>query len=74
MSQCPTSPVGVVLVVLQVGGLGRQAGAEAVLLVNAEEDWGPLQHHVLHPCRHWCLKVLLVHQTHNKHGLRQANH
>lgn len=59
---------------LQVGGLGGQAGAEAVLLVNAEEDWGPLQHHIPHPRRHWGLQVLLVHQTHDQYGFRQANH
>ena len=68
-----TSAVVVVLVV-QVGGLGGQSGAEAVFLVDAEEDRSSFQHQVLHPVGHRGLQVLLVHQTNNQHGLCQADH
>lgn len=69
-----TSAVAVVLVVVQVGGLGGQSGAEAVLLVDAEEDRSSFQHHILHPVGHRGLQVLLVHETHNQHSLCQADH
>lgn len=68
-----TSPI-VVLVVLQVGSLGGQSGAEAMLLVDAEEDRSSFQHQVLHPVGHRGLQVLLVDQTHNQHGFCQADY
>lgn len=69
-----TSPVVVVLVLLQIGALGGQRGAQAVLLVDAEEDRSSFQHQVLHPLRHGGLQVLLVDQTHNEDGFGQADH
>lgn len=69
-----TSPIVAVLVVLQVGGLGGQSGAEPVLLVNAEEDRRSFQYQVLYPVGYGGLQVLLVDQTDNQHGLCQTDH
>ena len=72
-----TGPIvcgSIVLVVLEVGGLGGQSGAEAVLLVDAEEDRSSFQHQILQPVGHRGLQVLLVHQTDDQHGFCQADH
>lgn len=61
---CCTCADVVLFVVGQVGTPG-QHGAQAVLVADAEEYSGPLQHQVFDPLGHMGLQVLLVNQPHD---------